>query len=140
MALSQFFPLPTLIGWGRIFLLMPDKDTPIQKLKEKINQFISARDWEKFHSPKNLSMSIAIEAAELMEKFQWVEGIESKDLTRRLKQEIEEELADIAVYILNFCSLYGIDFSDAIERKLKINTKKYPVRKSRGVSLKYNKL
>jgi len=119
---------------------MPDKDTPIQKLKEEINRFVSERDWEKFHSPKNLSMSIAIEAAELMEKFQWLEGVESKELTSRQKQEIEEELADIAVYVLNFCSLYGIDLSDAIERKLKINSKKYPVERVKGNSKKYTEL
>lgn len=119
---------------------MADKDTPLEKLKAKVHQFVSERDWEKFHSPKNLSMSIAIEAAELMEKFQWVEGVESKELTRQEKLAIEEELADIAVYILNFCSLYNIDLSEAIERKLKINTKKYPVKKSRGISLKYDKL
>ena len=82
-------------------------------------------------------MSIAIEAAELMEKFQWVEGVESKELTQQQKQEIEEELADITVYILNFCSLYNIDLSDAIERKLKINSKKYPVELAKGNSKKY---
>ena len=116
---------------------MTDKETPIQKLKEKINQFVSERDWGKFHSPKNLSMSIAIEAAELMEKFQWVEGVESKELTGKEKQAIEEELADIAVYILNFCSLYNIDLSSAIERKLKINSKKYPIERAKGNSKKY---
>jgi len=116
---------------------MLDRDTPIQKLKEKINQFIAERDWEKFHSPKNLSMSIAIEAAELMEKFQWADNTESKNLTKKKKQEIEEELADIAVYILNFCSLYGIDLSSAIERKIVLNSKKYPLHKSKGNSKKY---
>jgi len=119
---------------------MPDKTTRIQELKNLVTRFVSERDWEKFHSPKNLSMSIAIEAAELMEKFQWVEGVESKELTRKEKLTIEEELADIAVYILNFCSLYNVDLSDAIGRKLKINTKKYPIKKSRGISLKYDKL
>lgn len=116
---------------------MSDSRTSIQKLKTKISKFIAERDWEKFHSPKNLSMSIAIEAAELMEKFQWVEGVESKELTRKEKLAIEEELADIAVYILNFCSLYGIDLSDAIERKLEINSKKYPVERAKGNSKKY---
>jgi len=119
---------------------MSDKATSIQKLKTKINTFIAERDWEKFHSPKNLSMSIAIEAAELMEKFQWLEGIESKKLTNKKKREIEEELADIAVYILNFCSLYNIDLSSAIERKLKINSKKYPVEHAKGNSRKYTEL
>ena len=85
-------------------------------------------------------MSIAIEAAELMEKFQWVEGVESKELTHREKRAIEEELADIAVYVLNFCSLYGIDLTSAIERKLKLNSKKYPVERARGNSKKYTEL
>ena len=119
---------------------MSDKTTSIQNLKDLVSKFVNDRDWEQFHSPKNLSMSIAIESAELMEKFQWIEAADSKELTKKNRQEIEEEIADIATYILNFCALYNIDLSSSIQRKLKINSKKYPVYKSKGISKKYTEL
>ena len=119
---------------------MPDTNTPIQELKNKIRKFTADRDWEQFHAPKNLSISIAIEAAELMEKFQWIEVAESKDELERKKPEIEEEIADIGIYLLNFCSLYEIDFSEAIERKLRVNEEKYPIEKAKGQALKYKEL
>ena len=108
-------------------------------LSEQIRNFTRERDWEQFHSPKNLSMSIAIEAAELMEKFQWLSLEDSQKLIKKKqsRQEIEAELADIAIYVLDFCNLYDIDLSKDITKKLKHNERKYPTAKVKGKAHKY---
>jgi len=112
----------------------------IQKLKEEIRTFIRERDWEQFHSPKNLSMSLAIEAAELMEHFQWTDTVAEavrilNDKNKR--SEIEDEVADIAIYLIDFCNLYNVDLEGVIFKKLKKNAKKYPVKLVRGKMEKY---
>ena len=119
---------------------MYDNSTTIQELKNKIAQFTKEREWEQFHSSKNLSMSIAIEAAELMEKFQWLDDKESKKELLEHRAEIENEIADIASYILSFCNVNNIDLSQAIDNKIKLNAQKYPIEKSKGKSDKYTKL
>ena len=108
-------------------------------LQEKIREFIRERDWLKFHSPKNISMSIAIEAAELMEHFQWQSENESKELLRdkNKRVEIEDELADIAIYILDFCEHFGVDLEKSILNKLDKTAKKYPVHLVKGKAHKY---
>lgn len=115
------------------------KTVTLQGIKTKIKKFIKERNWEKYHSPKNISMSIAIEAAELMEHFQWLTIEQSrkllKDKTRRI--EIEDELADIAIYILDFCNLFAIDIEKIIISKLEKSAKKYPVHLVRGKAHKY---
>lgn len=116
---------------------MSDAKTTASFLRAKVRRFIDERDWKQFHSPKNVAMSIAIEAAELMEHFQWTyaKQLES-DKTAELNK-IEEEIADIAMYVLDFCNVLGIDLSSAIERKLILNRKKYPAAQVRGKSHKY---
>ena len=116
---------------------MGDKITVINELKRKVEQFIKDRNWEQYHSPKNLSMSIAIEAAELMERFQWLEGVNSYNISKKEKQAIEEEVADIAIYLLDFCNILGIDLSSSIAAKLKRNGKKYPIGLVKGKAHKY---
>jgi len=118
---------------------MGKKETLLEDIKEKIKNFVRERDWEKYHSPKNLSMAIAIEAAELMEHFQWISEKESEKLLNNpeKRQEIEEELADIAIYILDFCNLFDIDFEKIVEKKLKKSAEKYPVNLVKGKSHKY---
>ena len=108
-------------------------------LQEKIREFIRERDWLKFHSPKNISMSIAIESAELMEHFQWLSENESKELLRdkNKRGEVEDELADIAIYILDFCEHFGVDLEKSILSKLDKTAKKYPVRLVKGKAHKY---
>ena len=108
-------------------------------LRKKIAKFVDERDWQQFHSPKSLSIAIAIEAAELMEHFQWDNGT-GKETLKRSKKAIEQELADILAYLLSFSNLYDIDLSKALMNKLKINAKKYPIKKSRGSAKKYNEL
>jgi len=111
----------------------------LPEIKDKIRKFVRERDWEKFHSPKNLSMSIAIEAAELMEHFQWLTIAQSKKLLRNKasRVEIEDELADIAVYVLDFCNLFDIDIEKSIINKLEKNAIKYPASKVKGKMHKY---
>ena len=117
---------------------MPKKIT-LQEIKIKIRKFIRERDWEQFHSPKNISMSIAIEAGELMEHFQWLTTGESRKLLKdkRKRGEIEDELADIAIYILDFCNLFGLDIEKIIANKLEKTAKKYPAHIVKGKAHKY---
>lgn len=121
---------------------LTDATTPFGVLKKRILAFARERDWEQFHSPKNLSMALAAEAAELMEHFLWAtpeasHGIANSD-AKRVK--IEEELADVVIYALEFANITGIDVAAAIERKMAANAKKYPVEKAKGRSDKYDEL
>ncbi|MDO8747790.1 MAG: nucleotide pyrophosphohydrolase [Candidatus Omnitrophota bacterium] len=115
------------------------KDQTLLHLQKKVREFVRERDWLKFHSPKNISMSIAIESAELMEHFQWLSENESKELLRdkNKRGEIEDELADIAIYILDFCEHFGVDLEKSILSKLDKTAKKYPVRLVKGKAHKY---
>ena len=119
---------------------MSDENTTIEKLKEKVAQFVSERNWERYHSPKNLSMTIAIEAAELMEKFQWIDEDESYKEIVCNKKEIEEELADVFSVVLSFAHFYKIDLSDAFMRKMMANAQKYPIEKVKNKGIEAIKL
>lgn len=119
-----------------------DKNTNISELKEKVAEFIHERDWERFHNPKDLAVSISIEAAELLERFQWKSEKEIGELIKDEKefQEIKEEVADILIYSLSMANRMDIDLSRAVEEKLEKNRKKYPVEKAKGRADKYTKL
>ena len=117
-----------------------DKIMTIAQLKEIIKKFADERDWSQFHDPKNLSMSIAIEAAELMEKFQFVSNQESIELAKTNKTEIAHELVDVLSYVLSFANRCDIDLSSTLEEKMVLNRKKYPVELAKGSHLKYSKL
>ena len=111
---------------------MSDSVTTIGELKKLVESFVSKRDWEKFHSPKNLAMSIAIEASELMEIFQWLDLDEAKNILESDTKEREEaldEISDIVIYAIAFCNRNKIDLSEAIKQKMKKNIKKYPADK-----------
>ena len=118
---------------------MNDGDTTLASLKEAVFQFAREREWEPFHSPKNLSMALAAEAAELMEHFLWCSPEESRRIDdkpdRRLK--VEDELADVLLYALQFANVTGTDLSAAIRRKMESNARRYPVEKAKGRSDKY---
>jgi len=118
---------------------MKKSEITLQEIKARIKQFIKERDWEQFHSPKNISMSISIEAAELMEHFQWLTTEQSKKLLKNNKkrEKIEDELADIAIYIIDFCNLFNIDIEKIIIRKLDKSAKKYPAHIVKGKIHKY---
>lgn len=117
-----------------------DNSTTIQSIKDSLKKFMDERDWDQFHSPKNLSMQISVEAAELMELFLWSDCEESKKILEKKREAIEHEVADIAICLINFCNSTGIDLSQAIYDKMILNGKKYPVEKAKGNSNKYNEL
>ncbi len=118
-----------------------DSTITIAELKQKVQQFVHERDWQQFHSPKNLSMLIATEAAELMEPFRWSRTSEEslRDLEQN-RQNVEDELADITIGILMFCAAHNIDLSNAIENKMALGAQRYPLEKAKGVTRKYNQL
>ncbi len=117
-----------------------DTVTTIQELRDVMVHFVKERQWQEYHSPKNLSMSIAIEAAELMEKFQFLSVEESRQIAKSHKEEISHELADIFAYVLSFANACDIDLSSVFIEKVKLSAQKYPVEKSKGSFGKYTKL
>ncbi len=112
----------------------------IKKLTEKIKKFRDERDWKQFHNPKDMSLSLVLEAAEVMEHFQWMSSEEMIVYTKSNKHEIGEELADVLYWILLISHDLEIDIIDALEKKLIIQEKKYPIEKAKGKHTKYNKL
>jgi dCTP diphosphatase len=113
---------------------MPDSTTTVAALREAMRRFVAERDWEQFHSPKNLVMGLSVEAAELMEHFLWVDNEASQrvaDDPARLT-EVADEMADVALYLLALSNTLGIDLSDAITAKLARTALKYPVERCRG--------
>ncbi len=111
-----------------------DERTTVHDLKALVRQFVRQRDWEQFHTPKNLSMGIAVEAAELMEVFQWhdAEGSATLLRTARVRRAVQEELADVMIYCLAFANRAEIDLVRAVRSKLSKNRRKYPARRFRG--------
>src|SRR5271165_5164249 len=107
---------------------MPDATTTVQELREAMARFVHERDWEQFHSPKNLVMGLSVETAELMEHFLWVENEASRQVEADPAKmgEIADEMADVACYLLALSNTLGIDLSEAIQRKLVKNAVKYP--------------
>jgi NTP pyrophosphatase (non-canonical NTP hydrolase) len=119
-----------------------DSTTTIADLKTRVQAFVRERDWEQFHSPKNLSMALAAETGELMEHFLWATPEQSHAITddpvKRAK--IADELADVVIYAIEFANITGLDIAAAIEAKMAANAVKYPVEKARGRSEKYTDL
>lgn len=112
----------------------------IEFILGRIKQFADERDWEQFHSPKNISMALAVEASELLEHFQWMTQEESRNIQGEKKQEVADEVADVFLYLLRMCEQIGIDLIEAANQKIDKNAIKYPVEKSKGRSTKYNEL
>jgi NTP pyrophosphatase (non-canonical NTP hydrolase) len=119
-----------------------DSATTLATLKTRVLDFVRARDWEQFHSPKNLSMALAAEAGELMEHFLWATPEQSAAIARdpAKRQKIADEIADVVIYALEFANTTGLDLAAAIDAKMAANAKKYPVEKARGRSEKYTEL
>jgi NTP pyrophosphatase (non-canonical NTP hydrolase) len=113
---------------------MPDDRTTVAQLREAWARFVAEREWGQFHSPKNLVMALAVEAAELMEHFLWIDNGASRDLAREaaVREEVADEIADVTGVVLALCNALGLDLSDAVARKMAKNVHKYPVEKSRG--------
>lgn len=113
---------------------MSDRETSVSDLRELVREFVEARDWRQFHTPKNLSMSLAIEAAELMEHFQWLSPEESRSLAdcAEKRAEVGEELADVLCYALALANELGLDVSETVRDKMVKNARKYPAEEYRG--------
>src|SRR3989344_7084616 len=108
----------------------------LNELKQRLREFATARDWHKFHSPKNLSMAIIAEAAELVEHFQWLTEKQSTELPLDKLKEVQEELADVLIYLIRTADKLDIDLIQATKDKIELNEKKYPPEKVRGSSKK----
>jgi NTP pyrophosphatase (non-canonical NTP hydrolase) len=112
----------------------------IKKITKKIIAFRDARDWRQFHNPKDLSISLVLEAGEVMEHFQWKNPKEIEDYVKSDKEHIADELADVLYWVLLMSHDLKIDLLKAVEKKLKKNEEKYPIEKAKGKHTKYNKL
>jgi len=112
--------------------------TNLNILTEQIKNFADERDWEQFHSPKNLTMALSVEVAELMEHFMWLTQQESRELKESKRAAVKEEIGDSMIYLLRLSDQLGIDPFEAAEQKLAENAKKYPIDKARGNAKKYD--
>lgn len=109
----------------------------LQQLRARINHFVAERDWAQFHTPKNLAMAMIVEAAELVEQFQWDTPEESEKLSAEKREAVSHELADTFVYLLRIAEVLKIDLIEAANQKIDLNAKKYPVDKARGSNARY---
>ncbi len=109
----------------------------IKELQEIILQFVDERNWRQFQTPKNMSMYLSIESAELMEHFLWCESSDSKTVLHNKRTAVEHELADVLYWVLNFAAQNDIDIAQALEKKMELNRAKYPVEKAKNNSQKY---
>jgi len=109
----------------------------LDELRLVVAEFARERDWDQFHSPKNLAMALSVEAAELLEQFQWLSEEESLAPPSDRRQAVADEIADVLVYLVRLADRLNIDIGEAVVRKMQINAEKYPADKVRGSSRKY---
>lgn len=114
-------------------------DNAFESIKLTLRKFSEERDWDQFHSPKNLSMALNVEAAELLEHFQWLTEQQSSSLDAETLDEVADEIADIQVYLIRLADKLNVDIVSKVEKKIIKNAKKYPADKVRGQSKKYTK-
>ena len=112
----------------------------MKELTESLRKFAQERDWDQFHSPKNLAMALSVEVAEIVEHFQWLTQAESNNLDPAKLSEIREEIADVMIYLIRLADRLEIDPVQAAKEKIRLNEKKYPVEKARGNAAKYTDL
>lgn len=111
----------------------------MKKLQHEIREFVAERDWQQFHSPKNLAMALSVETAELLEIFQWLTEEESSTVDDETLNHIEEEIGDVMIYLTTLAYKFNIDPIQAAKKKMKTNIRRYPVETVRGKSTKYSK-
>lgn len=111
---------------------------PFEQIKTRLREFAAARDWDRFHSPKNLAMALIVEAAELVEHFQWLKQDESRSLPPERLERVAQEIADIQIYLVRLADQLCIDIEKAVATKIEVNERKYPADKVRGSAEKYN--
>ncbi len=112
-------------------------DKALEDIKIQLREFAAERDWDQFHSPKNLAMVQIVEATKLVEHFQWLNEEESASLLADKLAEVEQELADIQIYLIRLADKLNIDLLSAVDNKIKLNEKKYPAERVQGSSKKY---
>lgn len=112
----------------------------LQVLTQSLRDFAKERDWEQFHSPKNLAAALTVETAELLEHFQWATEEQSRNFSDEKKDQVAQEAADVFLYLLQLCDKLGIDLLEAARMKLIANGEKYPVDRARGTSKKYTEI
>ena len=110
----------------------------LENIRDKIREFTKERDWDQFHSPKNLSMALIGEAGELIEHFQWLTEEQSSQLSGEKLNKVSEEIADIQIYLIRLADKLNIDIEKAVEEKIELNKLKYPPDKTRGSAEKYD--
>lgn len=110
----------------------------LDTLRQRIREFAQARAWEPYHTPKNLVMALSVEAAELLEPFQWLTAEQSHQLSATQHEAVRQEIADVLIYLTRLADVLGIDLLDAAADKLELNARKYPVDKAHGNALKYS--
>jgi dCTP diphosphatase len=113
---------------------MPDNTTTIAQLREAMARFVAERDWQQFHSPKNLVMALGVEVSELTEHFLWIDNATSYQVAQDppVREQVADELADVAGVVFALCNALNLDLSDVVARKMAKNELKYPVEKARG--------
>jgi NTP pyrophosphatase (non-canonical NTP hydrolase) len=116
---------------------MPDS---LLRLREALRGFAAERDWEQFHTPRNLATALSVEAAELLEPFQWLTDEQGANLAPEARAAVEQEMADVLLYLVRLADRLGVDLEQAALAKIACNAVKYPVEKSRGSSRKYDEL
>ena len=112
----------------------------LTQLRDALRQFADERDWDQFHSPKNLASALAVEAAELLERFQWLTEDQSRQLPPEEMARVREEMADVLNYLVRLADKLDVNLLDAARDKIKVNAAKYPVEKARGIARKYSEL
>jgi NTP pyrophosphatase (non-canonical NTP hydrolase) len=117
-----------------------DMSDSLTQLAEQLERFAQERDWQQFHSPKNLASALVVESGELLEHFQWLTEDQSRALAPEKRDAVREEIADVLLYLIQLSSALGIDPIEAAHAKLKVNEHKYPSDRARGSSKKYNEL
>jgi NTP pyrophosphatase (non-canonical NTP hydrolase) len=110
----------------------------VQALQASLRAFAADRDWEQFHSPKNLAAALSVEAAELLEHFQWLTDEQSRSISDSDREAIAEEVADVFLYLLQLSDKLGIDPIESAKKKIQANAIKYPVERAKGTSKKYS--
>jgi NTP pyrophosphatase (non-canonical NTP hydrolase) len=113
---------------------------PLHELRDALRRFSTERDWDRYHAPKNLAMALSVEAAELLEHFQWLSEQESKNLSAQQLAKVREEIADVLIYLVRLADKLDVDLIAAARDKLVVNAQKYPADKARGNNRKYNEL
>jgi dCTP diphosphatase len=112
----------------------------LEALRDALRQFAAERDWDQFHSPKNLAIALSVETAELLERFQWLPETESAALAPEQRSKVREEIADVLLYLIRLADKVNVDLLAAATDKIRLNAKKYPVALAKGSAKKYTEL